>query len=36
MTNDNGIPDGVYNNSYQFIAPRPEYGGDIMDGVRIR
>ena len=35
-TNNFGIPDGKYNNSYQFVAPRPEYGGDIMDGIWIR
>lgn len=34
-TNNMGIPDGVYNGSYQFVAPRPEYGGDIMDGIRV-
>ena len=34
-----GIPIRSYNNNngaYQFVAPRPEYGGDIMNGVRIR
>ena len=33
-TNASGVPDGVYNGSYVFVAPKAEYGGDIMTGVR--
>ena len=35
-TNDKGIPDGVYNNSYIFVAPNAQYGGDIMSEVQVR
>ena len=35
-TNSFGIPDGEYNGSHQFVAPSPKYGGDIMDGIRVK
>jgi hypothetical protein len=31
---NNGVPIDEYNGDYVFVAPRPEYGGDIMTGVR--
>ena len=35
-TNKFGIPDGKYNDDYIFVVPRREYGGDMMDGIRVR
>ena len=33
--NSMGVPDGSYNSDYKFVAPRPEYGGDVMNGIRV-
>ena len=33
--NASGIPDGEYNSSYNFIAPNAQYGGDIMNGIKV-
>ena len=35
-TNSRGIPDGVYNDSYQFVAPNAQYAGDIMNGIWVQ